>query len=205
CDDRDVESSHEATLYPFSADSNGVSALTSGAESKVLTKAMIFSVLSLGQLAYSAHPRNFEAASSKLIGFAGLPLAKSARPVMGRRRRLVVISTAIDLFHLIRLYVVGLNQTHQFRHRGMCEGTRRIGLQRNARGHECPRLSQAIHDRRWIVRPSEGMEKAPIRFQNLLRCGPAQRNQISGHYSAFCGVPGLKRLGHGSEIFSQSA
>src|SRR2546421_10764409 len=45
CDDRDVESSHEATLYPFSADSNGVSALTSGAESKVLTKAMIFSVL----------------------------------------------------------------------------------------------------------------------------------------------------------------
>src|SRR6266571_4104423 len=82
CDDRDVESFHEATLYPFSADSNGVSALTSGAESKVLTKAMIFSVLSLGQLAYSAHPRNFVAASSKLIGFAGLPLAKSARPVM---------------------------------------------------------------------------------------------------------------------------
>src|SRR6266581_1666972 len=82
CDDRDVESSHEATLYPFSPDSNGVSALTSGTESTVLTKAMIFSVLSLCQLAYSAHPRNFVAASSKLIGFAGLPFAKSARPVM---------------------------------------------------------------------------------------------------------------------------
>src|SRR6266404_3916961 len=63
-------------------DSNRESALISEAESKVLTKAMIFSVLTFGQLAYSAHPRNFVAASSKLIGFAGLPLAKSARPVM---------------------------------------------------------------------------------------------------------------------------
>ena len=66
-------------LYPFSADSNGQSALTSGAESKALTKAMIFSVLTFGQSAYSAHPRTFVAASSKVMGFAGLPLAKSAK------------------------------------------------------------------------------------------------------------------------------
>src|SRR2546427_10244953 len=66
CDDRDVDSSHEATLYPFSADSNGVSVLTSGAESTVLTKAMIFSVLSLGHLPSSPHPRDFVAASATL-------------------------------------------------------------------------------------------------------------------------------------------
>src|SRR6266699_631277 len=82
CDDRDVESFHEATLYPFSADSNGKIALTSGAESKALTKAMIFSALVFGHFAYSAHPRNLIAASSKVIGSVGLPFAKSARPVM---------------------------------------------------------------------------------------------------------------------------
>src|SRR6266566_626334 len=84
CDDRDVESFHEATLYPFSADSNGKIALTSGAESKALTKAIVFSALVFGPCAYSAHPRNFVAASSNVIGSAGLPLAKSARPVMTR-------------------------------------------------------------------------------------------------------------------------
>src|SRR5215467_12775068 len=82
CDDCNFESFHGCQTYPFLADSKGESALTSEAESKVLTEAMIFSVLTFGQSAYSAHPRNFEAASSKLIGFAGLPLAKSARPVL---------------------------------------------------------------------------------------------------------------------------
>src|SRR5438094_10637191 len=42
CDDRDVESSHEATLYLFSLVSNGVSSLTFAAVSKVMTKAVIF-------------------------------------------------------------------------------------------------------------------------------------------------------------------
>src|SRR5207245_9308113 len=50
CDDRDVESSHEATLYPFSADSTGVRALTSRAESKVLTKALVFSDMLVGTM-----------------------------------------------------------------------------------------------------------------------------------------------------------
>src|SRR5260370_13814934 len=81
CDDRDVESFHEA-IYPFSTASNGESTPTSLANSKALTKAMISSALVLGQCAYSAHPRNFEAASSNVIGSAGLPLAKSARPVI---------------------------------------------------------------------------------------------------------------------------
>src|SRR5260370_10805427 len=77
CDDRDVESFHEATLYPFSADNNGESALTSGAESNALTKAIIFSALVFGHCAYSAHPRNFAAASSKVIGSAGAPFCKT--------------------------------------------------------------------------------------------------------------------------------
>src|SRR6266446_2248154 len=51
CDDCDVESFHEATLYPFSDESNGKSALTFGAESKVLTKAMVFSALLFGHSA----------------------------------------------------------------------------------------------------------------------------------------------------------
>src|SRR5207245_7666691 len=42
CDDRYVESSHETTLYPFSPDSNGVRALTSGTEPKARTKPLTF-------------------------------------------------------------------------------------------------------------------------------------------------------------------
>src|SRR2546426_9571957 len=49
CDDCNIESFHGCQTYPFSADSNRESALISEAESKVLTKAMIFSVLTFGQ------------------------------------------------------------------------------------------------------------------------------------------------------------
>src|SRR4030088_954780 len=77
-----VESFHERLLYPSSTDNNGASTSTSATDSSVLTKEIIFSALVLEQPPYSAHPRNFVAASSKLIGFAGLPLAKSARPLI---------------------------------------------------------------------------------------------------------------------------
>src|SRR5437660_8848241 len=87
----------------------------------------------------------------------------------------------------------------------MGEGARRIGLQRNSRRRECPWLSQAIHERRRVVRSSEGMKEAAVRFQDLLRCGPTQRDQIGGHNPAFCRVPGLKRLRHCTEILSQPA
>src|SRR6266404_5066332 len=50
CDDRDIKSFHEP-IYPFSADSSGESALTSGAESKPLTKAIILSALVFGHSA----------------------------------------------------------------------------------------------------------------------------------------------------------
>ena len=64
--------------FPFSDDKSCESALTSGADSKVLTNTIVFSVFAFGQFAYSAQPRNFVAVSSKVIGFAGLPFAKSA-------------------------------------------------------------------------------------------------------------------------------
>src|SRR5258708_35767102 len=71
-----------SALIHLSADSKEDSADISVTESKSFVKAIIFSVLAAGHSANSAHPRNFFAASSKLMGFAGLPLPKSARPAI---------------------------------------------------------------------------------------------------------------------------
>src|SRR6266478_1923558 len=57
-----------AALYSLSVDNNGDNARTSGAESKALAKAIILSVLTFGQSAYSAHPLNFADVSSKVMG-----------------------------------------------------------------------------------------------------------------------------------------
>src|SRR5690242_10794284 len=76
-DNRDMESSHRA-FYPFSDDSKGDKAPISGADSRAFTKSMMFSVFDFGHFACSAQPRNFSAASSKVMGSAGLPFAKSA-------------------------------------------------------------------------------------------------------------------------------
>src|SRR5882757_7710044 len=54
----------------------------SGADSSPATNWIRASVLLFGHSANSAQPRNFEAASSKVIGSAGLPLPKIARPEM---------------------------------------------------------------------------------------------------------------------------
>src|ERR1700724_4331783 len=48
------------------------------------------------------------------------------------------------------------------------------------------------------------MEEAAIGFQNWLCCGPTQSDKVSGYNSALGCVSGLKRFGHGSEIFSQA-
>src|SRR5207237_6506112 len=75
CDDCNIESFHGCQTYPFSADSKRESALISEAEYKVLTKAMILSDLTFGQLEYSAHHQNYVADSSKFIGFEVIHLA----------------------------------------------------------------------------------------------------------------------------------
>src|SRR4030081_3090957 len=67
-DNRNGKSFH-FSVYPAADDNNGDSAAMSGADSSVLTKAIIFSVLACGHSANSAHPRNFSEASAKLIGF----------------------------------------------------------------------------------------------------------------------------------------
>lgn len=77
-DNRNMESSHGRAFYPFSDESKGDNAAISGADSRAFTKSMIFSVFDFGHFAYSAQPRNFSAASSKVMGSAGLPFAKSA-------------------------------------------------------------------------------------------------------------------------------
>src|ERR1700682_4705647 len=84
----------------------------------------------------------------------------------------VVIRADIDLFTLRGLQVVDFDQTRKLRHGGMSEGAGRIGLQRDSGGGEGPRLSETIHNCRWIVGSSEGVEEAPLRFQNLLRRRP---------------------------------
>src|ERR1700719_2625911 len=82
CDDRNVEGFH-FHVYPAAAEDNsGVNADMFGAASNVLTKTIIFSVFSFGHPANSAHPRNFSDASSKLIGFTGLPFPNAACPAM---------------------------------------------------------------------------------------------------------------------------
>src|ERR1700730_6949750 len=80
-DHRNVESLH-FSIYPAVDDNSGDNADISGAASRVLTKAIIVSALACGHSANSAHPRNFSEASSKLIGFAGLPLPNAACPVI---------------------------------------------------------------------------------------------------------------------------
>src|ERR1700681_2921244 len=80
-DHRNVKSLH-FSIYPAADDNSGDNADMSEADSSVLTKAIIFSVLACGHSANSAHPRNFSEASSKLIGFAGLPLPNAACPVI---------------------------------------------------------------------------------------------------------------------------
>src|SRR6266404_5493851 len=59
---------------------SGVNPLMTGAVSRRATNAISASVLDFGHSAYSAQPRNLAAVSSNVIGSAGLPLPKFARP-----------------------------------------------------------------------------------------------------------------------------
>src|SRR6267143_3678660 len=90
----------------------------------------------------------------------------------------VVICADIDLFNLRCLQIVDFDQVRKLRHGGMSEGAGRIGLQRDSGGGEGPRLSETIYNCRWIVRTSESVEEAPLRFQNLLRRSPAQGDKF---------------------------
>src|ERR1700682_189609 len=84
----------------------------------------------------------------------------------------IVIRANIDLFNLRCLQIVYFDQPRQLRHGGVSEGAGRIGLQRDPGGGEGPRLSETIHNRGGIVRASESVEEAPLRFPYLLRRRP---------------------------------
>src|SRR5882762_105307 len=90
----------------------------------------------------------------------------------------VVICADTDLFNLRGLQIVDFDQVRKLRHGGMSEGAGRIRLQRDSGGGEGPRLSETIHNCGWIVGSSEGVEEAPLRFQNLLRRSPAQGDKF---------------------------
>src|SRR5258708_36654295 len=59
---------------------SGVNPLTTGAVSRRATNAINASVLGFGHSAYSAQPLNLTAASSNVIGSAGLPLPQPPPP-----------------------------------------------------------------------------------------------------------------------------
>src|SRR5260370_32098711 len=59
---------------------SGVNPLMTGAVSRRATNAINASVLDFGHSAYSAQPRNLAEVSSNVMGSAGLPLPKFARP-----------------------------------------------------------------------------------------------------------------------------
>src|SRR5579863_8358264 len=61
---------------------SGANPLMAGAVSRRPTNAISASVLDFGHSAYSAQPRNLAVVSSNVIGSAGLPLPKFARPEM---------------------------------------------------------------------------------------------------------------------------
>src|SRR5258708_23663314 len=85
---------HEGSLVR-----SGVNPVTTGAVSRRATNAINASVLDFGHSAYSAQPRNLAAASSNVIGSAGLPLPKFARPEI-----------VLPLFRVILMIEVILSQ-----------------------------------------------------------------------------------------------
>ena len=124
--------------------------------------------------------------------------------MMKQRGRHLVIGADVELLHLSRLQFVDFDQARQLGHCRVREGAGRIRLQRNSRRGKRPRFSQAIYDCRGIVGASESMEEPAVRFQDLLRRRPTQSDKFSRQEPAFCGMPGLKRLGHGAKVFSKS-
>src|ERR1700730_2220486 len=68
------------TPHPDSLLNSCVNPSTAGCLSKSATNAISASVFDFGHSAYSAQPRNLAAASLNVIGSAGLPLPKFARP-----------------------------------------------------------------------------------------------------------------------------
>jgi len=77
------------------------------------------------------------------------------------------------------------------------------GLDGDSRAQECPGLAQSIDNRGRIVGTAVGMEKTALRFQNLFRCGPANRSEVGCNHARFRSMARLKRFRHCAKVFTQ--
>src|SRR6266853_1378786 len=78
-------------------------------------------------------------------------------------------------------------------------------LDRNARRHERPRLSQAADDSVGIEAAALRLKEAEWRFENVIRGGPSERREVDGQSPIFGGVSCLEWLRHRAEIIPEAA
>ena len=76
----------------------------------------------------------------------------------------------------------------------MSERTGRKRLYRNSGRGERPGLSELVENKGGIVAAAISMKEAARRFENLVRCGPAQGGEVCRNHATLSSVTSLKRL-----------